>query len=474
MSAQQESPNILFLFTDQQRPDWLGSASDIPVETPEIDRLADQGVQFTDAICPSPVCNPSRAAIASGYEYDRCGVPGNSVDYQPRTRTTLASRLRDEGGYHTMACGKFDLTTDFPFGRSGRPDTAAWGYEDARFNPAKINTVWSVRDDPDRAPQDPYTAFLQEEGWLDAHADDYIDRHEQGWWTATEPTPLPDEVYYDNWITEQGLKLLEDAPTDQPWFLQVNFQNLHHPWDITEGMHQWYRSPDVTFPLPVHSDLDVDDKTHQEIRRNYAAMAEHLDACVGRFIDAVRTRGELENTLIVFSSDHGEMLGDYGQWQKLSPLQMSVGVPLIAAGAGVTAQAARDEPTTILDLHDTFLDVAGISQRTATDSRTLLPAFADEESYSPRDIVYSGLGPWRLVYDGQYKLIEGYDPAKRRGSDYEPMVVEPSEARRLQRTRDRLLFDVTENEHENLADEHPEIVERLHDQLVEIRDLDPE
>ena len=203
-------------------------------------------------------------------------------------------------------------------------------------------------------------------------------------------------------------------------------------------------------------------------------MVDHLDESVGRFIDCLRERDELDNTLVVVSSDHGEMLGDYGQWQKLSPLQMSIGVPLIAAGAGMTAQPPRDEPTTILDIHDTFLDVAGVSQLPATDSRTLLPALADEASYSPRDVVYSGLGPWRLVYDGRYKLIEGYDPVKRRGGKYESMIVDPAEARRLQHDRDRLLFDVTENEHHDLAADHLGVVERLHEELVRIRDREPE
>jgi len=474
MASRGAPPNILFLLTDQQRPDWLGSNPDVPVETPTLDRIAERGVRFTDAICPSPVCNPSRASIASGYEYDRCGVPGNSVDFDPQARQPLARRLRDDGGYHTMGCGKYDLTTEFPFGRDGDPENDAWGYDDAVFNPAKINTVWRIRDDPDGTPRDPYTIYLDEQGWLDVHVDDYLDRHEQGWWTATDPTPLPDETYYDNWITRQGLKLIENSPADEPWFLQVNFQNPHHPWDITEEMHDRYRSPDVSFPSPEHSDLDISEETHQEVRRNYASMVDHLDESVGRFIDCLRERDELDNTLVVVSSDHGEMLGDYGQWQKLSPLQMSIGVPLIAAGAGVTAQPPRDEPATILDLHDTFLDVAGVSQLPATDSRTLLPALADEASYSPRDVVYSGLGPWRLVYDGRYKLIEGYDPVKRRGGEYESMIVDPVEARRLQYDRDRLLFDVTENEHHDLAADHLGVVERLHEELVRIRDREPE
>ena len=126
-------------------------------------------------------------------------------------------------------------------------------------------------------------------------------------------------------------------------FLQGHrFQNPHHPWDITESMHQLYRDPDVDFPPPLHSNLEVSAADHQEVRRNFAAMVEHLDQCLGCFVERLEERGELDNTLIVFSSDHGEMLGDYSQWQKLSPLQASVGVPLMIAGPG--AAPARPRP----------------------------------------------------------------------------------------------------------------------------------
>jgi len=93
-------PNVLFVFTDQQRPDWF-EWTDVPVRTPTVAALADRGVRFDDAVCPSPVRHPCRAAIATGYEYDRCGVPGNGVDL-PLDRPILYRRLRDEAGYLTI------------------------------------------------------------------------------------------------------------------------------------------------------------------------------------------------------------------------------------------------------------------------------------------------------------------------------------------------------------------------------------
>jgi choline-sulfatase len=459
MSESQSNPNILFLFTDQQRPDYIGTQDSVPVRTPNIDKLAERGIEFTNAVCPSPVCNPSRACIASGNEYDRCGVPANNVDY-PLNQTTLYQRLRDEGGYHVMGCGKFDLQTYFTLGLSGDNGVERYGFSEALFNPAKNNTVRRFDDDINAEPRDPYTKYLDEHELLEAHAKDINQRWKDGMWTATYPTPLPDHAYYDNWITRNALDLIDGAPKSKPWFLEVDFQNPHHPWDVTEEMYEWYREPDVEFPNPVNSDLDISTEKHQEIRRNYAAMVEHIDQCVGRLIEKLKERGELENTLIIFTSDHGEMLGDHSQWQKLSPLQMSVGVPLVVAGPDVTSRQVTNVPATILDLHSTILDYANVELNPDVDSITMRPVFKGDDNQA-RDVVYSGLSSWRMVYDGRYKLIVGYNPELRYESVYEPMNAAPENTERRQRERDRILHDLEHNETDNLASSEPEVVDRL-------------
>jgi choline-sulfatase len=190
-----DRPNVLFVCTDQQRPDWVGWNPEVPVRTPRLGGLADRGVRFSDAVCPSPVCNPSRACLATGMEYDRCGVPSNDADL-PLDRPTLYGRLRDEAGYHVAGCGKFDLQTGFPGGLSGAHEAERYGFSTARFNPALNNTVRRFEADPNGEPRDPYTAYLAAEGHLQAHVADYRRRREEGMWTATFPTPVPHEAYY--------------------------------------------------------------------------------------------------------------------------------------------------------------------------------------------------------------------------------------------------------------------------------------
>ena len=108
VNAPKKRPNILFLFPDQHRFDWTGLNHSLPVRTPHLDRLAKRGVYCPNAVCPSPLCAPSRAALASGKEYSRCGVPDNFTNNYPVEQTTFYTKLRDSG-YHVMGCGKFDL-----------------------------------------------------------------------------------------------------------------------------------------------------------------------------------------------------------------------------------------------------------------------------------------------------------------------------------------------------------------------------
>src|SRR5258708_4783674 len=129
----QGRPNILLLFPDQHRFDWTGFKKALPVRTPNLDRLAQRGVRFTNAVVASPLCAPSRACLASGREYDRCGVRDNSVDY-PINQKTYYALLRDSG-YHTAACGKIDLHKGSPsWGLNGKHLLPEWGVSDGIDN----------------------------------------------------------------------------------------------------------------------------------------------------------------------------------------------------------------------------------------------------------------------------------------------------------------------------------------------------
>lgn len=399
-------PNILFVFPDQLRHNWVGPDTDVPVRTPTVNSLIENGVGFRNAITPAPVCGPARACLASGMEYDRCGVRGHRADY-PLSVESLYDRLRDEAGYHVIGTGKFDLQ------KRSHQVSPGMGPDGTRYLTANgfsegVNCLgkWDAVSSWDGDPLDPYTAYLAEEDLIEDHVTDFYRRRETT--QATFPTPLPSRAYCDNWIGRRTIDFLEAAPEDQPWFLQVNFAGPHSPWDVTEAMHEWYREPPIEFPEPVDPSDELPSETHQEVRRNYAAMTENIDQWVDRFLECVRERNELDQTIIVFASDHGELLGDHGHWSKKLPYHGSVGVPFVVSGPGINERGMVDEPATILDFHATVLEWAGLSYD-SVDSRSLASYLAGDGDY-PRETVFAGLEHWRLAFDGHHKLIRGFDP----------------------------------------------------------------
>ena len=428
-----DQPNFLFFLPDQHRPDWLGANPDLPLQTPNIDELAAEGVRFTNAFCPSPLCAPSRACLASGRKFDRCGVPGNSCDY-PLDQPTYYQTLRDVG-YRVAGVGKFDLHKDtsdpanLNWHLDGSRLLAEWGFTEGIDNEGKLDGSNSYRVNGE--PRGPYLAFLHERGLAEMYIREHADaRQHMGAYT----TALPDEAYCDNWLSENGLRFLRQFPQDQPWHLVVNFTGPHSPMDVTHSMREAWR--DVDLPLP-HDNDHADREGLLRNRQNYAAMIHNIDRQVGRFVDLVRERGELDRTVVVYASDHGEMLGDHGRWGKSTWYTPSAGVPLIVSGPGTRLGAVDPALVSLHDLSATFLDYAQAPPLPDMDALSLRPLL-EGQVHTPRDCVTSGLADWRLIFDGQHKLV-----SHRQASD--------------------AMYDLTEDAREDrdVAGERPDTVRQL-------------
>jgi arylsulfatase A-like enzyme len=426
----------LFL-PDQLRQDWTGLNDNLSVDTPNIRALAGRGAELTGAVVASPLCAPSRAALASGKEYEHCGVRDNGQDY-PLEQTTYYALLR-AAGYYVAGCGKFDLHKASPaWGVDGKNGLDAWGFSNGVDNAGKRDAVATGAE----RPRDPYMAFLHREGLARLHVADFRRRRR---YDATFPTPLPDEAYCDNWLAGQGLELLRRFPRHQPWHLVVNWVGPHEPMDITRMMEASCR--DRHFPQPNRCRA-FDPETHVRIRQNYAAMVENIDRWVGLFLDAVQQRGEMDNTVVVFTSDHGEMLGDHNLWGKSCPFTPSVKVPLVVAAPGVRPGLRSDALVSHIDIAATFLDYAGVAKLPDMACRSLRPLL-EGRTATHRDVVRSGLGAWRMVSDGRSKLVTGFDVERaipRSRPDAGPA-----------------LFDLHADPHENrnVAYEKPREVRRL-------------
>lgn len=400
-------PNILFFFPDQQRPEWLEFNSSLDIKTPSLMRLAENGVRFANAITPSPLCAPARACLATGREYWKCRVPDNFTDL-PLDMATYYQSLRDVG-YRVAGVGKFDLhknTSDpanLDWHLDGSRLLSEWGFTDGVDNEGKMDG--SASFSAAGGPKGPYLKFLADRNLADAYVEEHkIASQVLGAYT----TVLPDDAYCDNWIAENGKCILKAFPKDEPWHLVVNFTGPHSPMDVTPTMRESVENR--SYPLPIQNTKHKADDLIRN-RQNYAAMIENIDRLIGEMLDVVGEREELDNTIVVYSSDHGEMLGDFDRFGKSVWRYGSAHVPLIVAGPGMKKGVVTKALTDLTDLTATFLDFAGCKPLAEMDGRSL-KALLDGRETSHREVVFSGLGPWKMVYDGRYKLVleEGSAP----------------------------------------------------------------
>jgi arylsulfatase len=280
-------------------------------------------------------------------------VPGNRFDY-PLEQPTMYQRLRDSR-YHVMGCGKLDLhKKTLDWGLDGRRLLPEWGFGDGVDNAGKRDAIISGAE----TPKDPYMAMLYELQVARAHVDDFRKRRDS---SDTYPTPLPNHAYCDNWIGGNGLKLLDRAPRAKPWFLAVNFTGAHEPMDITASMERGCRGRQ--FPRPF-GNTEFDDSTHTAIRQKYTAMVENLDEWLGKYLDALRSRGELDNTLTWCQATTAKCSAIRAAGVRRYRGKLRSGA-LVIAGPGVKRGRIVDAPATILDLTATS-STMGARERSRT------------------------------------------------------------------------------------------------------------
>jgi len=204
---------------------------------------------------------------------------------------------------------------------------------------------------------------------------------------------FPDDLYEDNWTNNNTLLLLERKPKGQPWFLQVNYPGPHPPFLVTERMAKTVTSRKWPQPTDEKQKDTCDNKPGMPGdggRCNYAAEIENLDSLFAQLVDKVESLGELNNTLVIISSDHGEMLGDHGDEGKTFPWQASVGVPLIFFGLDVLPNKLVPAPVATMDIAGTILDYAGVALAEGMTTKSLR-GFLTGKDTPYRDFISSGL-----------------------------------------------------------------------------------
>ena len=371
-----ERPNILFLMSDQHRADIAGFQGDSIVRTPVLDELARTGVVFNNAYTPAPICIPARQSMAAGQLPRTCGCEVFGEDLAPG-HMTFARRL-SQYGYATVACGKLHhsgtdqmqgWTRRIGDGMSVRHDFIEGRNLEAMRNlPLATELKWTQAKEVKRAGigHGPMSG-------ADAYTLDGALRFVENFFAGP---------YYDR------------ATPTRPLMLKVSFVRPHVPFLTTREKFTYYLNrvtpyvDEMAFDHPFLSSRKVtprDDVSEREIRRATAAyygMVEENDEDYGKVIEALKHVGQdLDDWIIIYTSDHGEMLGEHALWEKTKFFEGSVKVPLIIRlPGGASGGRIVEENVNLCDLFATLCDLADVPVVDGLDSRSLVPLLNGDSS----------------------------------------------------------------------------------------------
>lgn len=419
----EKKPNFLFIMCDQLRWDYLGCAGHPKLKTPNIDRLAERGVNFTKAFVQSPVCGPSRASIYTGRTVHSHGSVWNSVPLSIAERT-LGEYLAP-AGYRTAVTGKTHIIPD----REGLERLGITsGNEAARtisfggFEPFDLDVGLHSTQTLISTAQPKYNEWLQSLGyqsknpWL-TFANSVVDEHGQvlsGWdmRSAKYPARVPKEHSETHYMTSRAIEFI-DQVGDQPWMLHLSFIKPHWPYVAPAPYHALYSADDV----PDANRADAERRSHpvfdafmemrpgavfskEDVRKTvipaYMGLVAQIDDEVGRIVDYLDEKALSNNTVIVFTSDHGDYLGDHWMGEKELFHEESVRVPLIVMDPRPQADASRGSTVhslvELIDLVPTFIELAGLPpDEQRLEGRSLAPFLSGRAPEYWRDAAFSEL-----------------------------------------------------------------------------------
>ena len=400
-----DQPNIIFIFPDQWRGDSMSCLGHPVAETPFIDQLAAEGTTFTSAYTNCPVCIPARACLVTGQTPNTAGRFGYRDGYPWPYPDTFMRLLRD-GGYQTMLSGKTHFHP--PRARLGFEEMAL--YDNQRPNP-------DFKSDYDR--------------WLERMTNGMIcdtaqDLHSNS--QLVHPWTHDEALHANSWTVTAAIDMLERRDPTRPFFLQVNFHRPHPPYD--PPIEYFRRFDDAELPeLPEgdwlgsrfnHDEQRIDQifgrmdkRLSDRARRAYYAQLNHLDFQIGRLLRWLQIRRMDHDVLVVFSSDHGEMLGDHRLYRKSCAFEGSAHVPLIIRPPkswDVSRHQTTDKPVALHDIAPTLLEAGKVEIPSLMEGKSLLSLLGQNAPDTWRESVHleqnhGPLGAWQCLTDGHSKYI---------------------------------------------------------------------
>lgn len=424
MSNEKKKPNIIFVITDQQRFDTIAAGGFPYMKTPNLDRMVREGTYFRQTYVTSPSCAPSRASLFTGVYPHTNGVFRND---EPWAFSWV--QLMAEAGYRCVNVGKMHTS----------PFEDSFGFHERH-----------VVENKDRAtPRLPF----------------FLDQWDKAIWTRGFEKPsrvtyrrredyrsslgafvwnLPEDLHSDNFVSALAQMWLDTYTGNEPFFLQIGIPGPHPPYDPTQEFLDIYADAELPEPILSKDDiaaqpaalkvlrdqhLAVDhdavvhlaEPTREQTRRqrqHYFANVSMIDAQMGKLIEAVTRRGVLDDTIIIFTSDHGDSLNDHGHSQKWSMYEHSVRVPAIVWAPGRVAEGrVVDDFVSLFDFAPTVLDMAGVPVPDWMEAQSLMPYLRGEECEPRRyvfsehagDRIFSGTTFMTMIRSRRHKLVHFVD-----------------------------------------------------------------
>ena len=396
-AAQPSRLNVLFIAIDDLRPE-LGCYGADHVISPNIDRLAAEGVRFNNAFCQFPVCGPSRASLLSGLYATAGRFLDNNVLVQREASgcRPLPGALK-KAGYHTVSNGKIFHAAD---------DTVGSSWSEPPFN-----LVTSPSDNNHATPHDPesknYIGGLKQRG------------------PFFESPDVPDETYIDGQVCEKTINDLNRLTSaDKPFFLACGFVRPHLPFYAPQRYWELYRTSEIEIaenrsapvdaPRELRSAAEIrtyhdrgipynTDEFHRVARRGYYACVSYVDALVGRLLNTLDDLGIRDRTVVVLWGDHGWHLGEHDFWGKHTLMRNSLRSPLIVSAPGYAPDSEVDGIVELIDLYPTLCDLTGVPAPGHLQGKSFVPLLADPTSPGkPAAYMRDTRGAAIVTHDGLY------------------------------------------------------------------------
>lgn len=411
-----ERPNVLFIMSDQHHADCMSMVGKRNVRTPNLDKLAGEGVRFEMAYSNNPICSPSRVCFHTGQYCHTHGMLGNSnfqFEGMP-DEDTVSMRFR-KYGYQTALVGKAHMVKKWDYA----------GYEHIRYCDlcdTDMNDVLSNH----------YYKYLVEHGLADDFEDGALPKDHPYNENEYGIAKLPFEHTNERWTGDETLAFLKDRDRDRPFFAHMSFERPHPNFLISEELKDMYNPDDIELPESVIDAWEHEfsskpevvrkslmermrDKDHlKKILAAYYTLITVIDAEIGRVVDYLNENGEYENTIIVYSADHGDFAGDHGVFRKNIGIYESVHrIPFIIKYPRSPVKVIENSIIESIDLYPTLCELCSVPVPEALDGSSILPviegkspgkehALSEWDSFRDDDSMVNAIrtSDYRLTYHG--------------------------------------------------------------------------